>query len=120
MDSDIGGPDISNILLKQKQIKDFRDRGIMAFLTKKREAENYLHPAAIQRKSRQLLSFGPTDDVKMIVNAATRTKQTRVLETYWVEMTAEEILEQDKYCDDQNVERHELLEMVTELLKLTN
>lgn len=86
-----------------------REHGIF-FITKKREAENYLHSDALARAGKPQLSFDDFSDMKALFGP----NVVKVIEG----MTPEEILERDLYLDDR-VERHELKEIIEEVLQFS-
>lgn len=83
--------------------------GGLFFILRKREIENYLHPAAIKRSGR---SPNPYDDF-------TDMKDVFGENVYKVigDMTCDEILERDRY-EEGGIERHELKEIVQAFLGL--
>jgi putative ATP-dependent endonuclease of OLD family len=79
------------------------------FILRKREIENYIHPAALQRAGKPVKVFDEFTDMK-------KEFGENVFKTI-KDMTSAEILEMDRYMED-GVEHHELKEIVEELLLL--
>jgi len=84
------------------------DGGKFYFL-RKREIENYIHPAALQRAGKPRTAFDDFTDMK-------KEFGENVVKTI-KDMTSAEILEIDRYMEGR-VEHHELKEIVEELLLL--
>jgi putative ATP-dependent endonuclease of the OLD family len=85
------------------------DGGICIIL-RKREIENYLHPDVVMNKTGKAVTIDDYVDVKSIGIS----KICNFVEF----MTAEQLLERDKYYDKGN-EKHELLEICEKLINLT-
>jgi putative ATP-dependent endonuclease of OLD family len=87
-----------------------KEGGFMHIL-RKREIENYLHRNTIARSGRALQQYDDFTNMKKMFGE----------NVYKVvgDMTAEEILEMDKYTEN-NIEHHELVELVSRLLDLAN
>jgi len=85
-----------------------REGGVF-FILRKREIENYLHPSAIQRSGRELQQYDGFTDMKKLFGK----NVIKVIS----EMTADEILEMDKY-EENGVEHHELKEIIENLFTL--
>jgi len=85
------------------------DRGVF-FILRKREMENYLHPNAIERSGLALQPYDSFTDMKKLFGE----------NVYKVvsDMSCEEILERDRY-EEKETERHELKEILQELLALS-
>jgi hypothetical protein len=83
--------------------------GGLFFVLRKREIENYLHPDAIVRTGHKLKPYDDFTDMKALFGP----NIIKVIR----EMSAEEILESDRYEED-GVSRHELKEIVEALLAL--
>ncbi len=80
------------------------------FVLRKREIENYLHRDAIARSGRRPRDYHAHSDMKALYDP-------RVVEVI-EQMTCEELLEMDRYVDEQGCEHHELHETVVALLAL--
>jgi len=85
-----------------------RDDGTF-FILRKREIENYLHPRAINRSCRTSQQYDDFTDMKKLFGE----NVIKVIE----EMTPNEILEMDKY-EENDTEHHELKEIIETLLNL--
>ena len=86
-------------------------------ILRKREIENYLHPAAIQRALNRSVTVEEFNDVGRQISSDYNWEKH--LKPVVEAMTADEILEMDKYTKD-NTERHEMLDIVKELLGLSD
>jgi len=84
------------------------DGGIF-FILRKRAIENYLHPNAIERSGRVLQQYDDFTDMKKLFGK----NVIKVIR----DMTPDEILEMDKY-EENNIEHHELKEIIEALLNL--
>lgn len=99
-----------NISTVNKNIK----HGRLAFCTRKRETENYLHPDIFGGH----VSISDFNDVKEEVKLYNQTKENKVLEQNWPKMTIEQIHEQERYLDENGNEHFELTEIVKAFLEL--
>ena len=90
------------------------EHGRIAFCTRKREAENYLHPDIFGGS----VCITDYNDVKEEVKKFNQTKESKVLKNYWPKMTIEQIHEQEKYRDNNGTEHFELTEIVKSFLTL--
>jgi putative ATP-dependent endonuclease of OLD family len=107
------GDSISQKLLRWKT-KCESDGGTFKIL-RKRSVENYLHPEAMKRVLSRDITINDFNDVKsQIPNYDWRKHLKPVVEA----MTTDEILNMDKYTDETGNERHEILEVLEELLKI--
>ncbi|MBF6592005.1 MAG: hypothetical protein IVW57_15965 [Ktedonobacterales bacterium] len=86
-------------------------QGGACVILRKREIENYLHPAALARAGFPPLVFDDFTDMKALFN---HRRIAAVIE----EMTADEMLARDHYVDERGEERHELLEILQSILAL--
>lgn len=89
--------------------KKCQDQGGKFFILRKREIENYIHSAALQRTGKPQKEYDDFTDMKSEFG-------DNVFKTIR-EMTCDEILEMDLYVEN-GTERHELQEIVEELLSL--
>ncbi|HEM4324466.1 AAA family ATPase [Streptococcus suis] len=99
-----------NISTVNKNLK----HGRLAFCTRKREAENYLHPDIFSGN----VIITDFNDVKEEVKQFDGTDKNKVLVKNWPKMTVEQLHQQERYIDDSGDERLELTEIVRELLGL--
>lgn len=88
--------------------------GRIAFCSRKREAENYLHPEIFDGQ----VHIFDYNDVKEEVKKFDQTKESEVLKKYWPRMTLDQIHEQEKYTDNNGIEHFELTEIVKSFLTL--
>jgi len=86
-----------------------KQEGGSFYILQKRELENYLHPKAIERSGRTLRPYDDFTDMKKLFGE----NVIKVIQ----DMTLEEILEMDKY-EENDAEHHELKEIVGVLLGL--
>lgn len=88
----------------------------LAFYTRKREIENYLHFDLIKNNLKldfkNLTSIGDYDDVKKLT-------EDKIFEKKWGKMTFEYLREKEKYIDPKdNTEHFELTEVVKKILNM--
>lgn len=118
LDSDKGTPEeAKNIAAMTKYAPD----PTRAFLTRKREPENYIHPDVVLpyvHKGLTLSDYSDMCDAKKIIGTATMTRVEQVIESFWTKMTAEQIREAEKFVDENGKERHEITEILTAVLGL--
>lgn len=117
LDSDLGTPDE---LKNRKAVEDLRTVGKKAYLTRKREPENYILPEILTHfvQNSALLTYGDRDDAKKIIGAAIVKRPEDVLEVCWQRMTAAQIRQVERYVDEQGEERFEFSEMLADFLTL--
>lgn len=96
--------------------KQCESSGGKFYILQKREIENYLHPSAIHRVTGKKISFSDYDDVKKLISPDYSWKPH--LEPIVTSMSAKEILDMDRYVDDNKNVRNELVEIIQELLSL--
>lgn len=96
----------------QQYKQDCEADGAIFHATRKREIENYIHPEVVYRQTGRSVSIGEFDDVKQQLGPKCIGLVTR--------MTAEQILECDSYIDEKGEQRHELLEVIPQLLNLVD
>jgi len=101
------------------KVQDLRQNGIKAYLTRKREPENYIHLGCLQLPPESSFSFTDVDDAKVLISNEKGTRRSNVLEDYWTLMTAEQIREAEGY-EDNGTTRYEFTEMFSDFLSLTN
>jgi len=117
LDSDRGGQDEGR---NRKAVENLIAEGKKAFLTRRREPENYILPEVVQPfvKVGGALAYGETDDAKRVIGIATVRRQEEVLERYWPLMTVEQIRAVERHLDEDNEERFEFTELLSEVLAL--
>ena len=63
------------------------------------------------------VQFSDTCDAKKTIGLATRTAANDVLEKYWPHMTAEAMINNSKYFED-NEEKVEIIEIINKILNI--
>jgi putative ATP-dependent endonuclease of OLD family len=114
LDSDLGTVEHQQNIDKQTEL---HQDGIKAYLTRKREPENYIHLDCLQLPVGSVFSFNDTDDAKDKIAREKGTRKTNVLENYWTLMTTEQIRDAEKYNED-GQEKYEFTEMFNDLISL--
>lgn len=114
IDSDKGTLEEAQNTIK---IQTIQQDGIKAYLTRKRELENYIHLDCLGLPAGSPFSFTDTDDAKVLISIQNNSNKKNVIEDYWTLMTAEQIRETERYIDA-GVERFEFTEMFTDFLSL--
>lgn len=117
LDSDLGTPEEHK---NRDAITELQNLGKKAYITKKREPENYILPEVVAPfvKNGAPIAYTNTDDAKRIIGAATLKRPDDVLEKFWQLMTTEQIRRAEKYVDNMGIERFELTEILSDLLTL--
>jgi hypothetical protein len=117
LDSDLGTPEQQK---NKDAIDELRTRGKKAYLTRKREPENYILPEIVAPfvQNGAPLIYTDTDDAKKMIGVAVVKRPDAVLETFWQLMTAAQIRKAECYVDDAGQERFELTEMLRDFLTL--
>ena len=114
-DSDFSGSPTSESRKNMDTVESLRSQGIKAYLTRKREPENYIHPECFEPP----LALSDYIDAKKEVNRNfNHIAASKVLEIYWPKMTFEQIRMMERYNDDQGQERYEFTEMINDFLTL--
>ncbi|UOX33613.1 AAA family ATPase [Flavobacterium sediminilitoris] len=98
-------------------IQELQNNGIKAYLTLKREPENYVHLDVLNLPAGSTFTFTDTCDAKVLIAAEKTSRKQNVLENYWTLMTAEQIREVEKY-DDNRTDRFEFSEMFADFFSL--
>jgi putative ATP-dependent endonuclease of OLD family len=114
LDSDKGTNEEQNNI---DTIEELRNNGIKAYVTLKREPENYIHLDVLNLPVGSTFNFTETCDAKVLIAAQKISRKQNVLEDYWTLMTAEQIREMEKY-DDNGTERFEFSEMFIDFLSI--
>jgi predicted ATP-dependent endonuclease of OLD family len=119
LDSDLG---TSEEHTNRKIINELKSLGKKAYVTKKRETENYILPEVVNPfvKVGGPITYTDIDDAKTIIAKATIKRGEDVLEKFWQLMTTEQIRLAERYVDDDGLERFELTEILTDLLTLVS
>jgi len=116
LDSDMGTNEEAQ---NQQKLAALQNDGVKAYLTRRREPENYIHLDCLQLPDGSTFSFNETDDAKALIAQEKGTRQSSVLENYWVSMSAEQIREVERYTED-GAERFEFTEMFQDFISLVN
>jgi putative ATP-dependent endonuclease of OLD family len=117
LDSDLG----TDVEQKNRStIAELLNLGKKAYVTRKREPENYILPEVVTPfvKVGRPLSYSDADDAKTLIATATQTRKEDVLERFWQLMTTDQIRRAERYMDDKGNERYELTEILSDLLTL--
>jgi hypothetical protein len=117
LDSDLGSPQAGRNLA---QVQNVRAAGKKAYVTRKRELENYILPEVVTPHftGGATATWTDTSDAKKDIAAATSIASGEVLEFFWTKMNAEQIRRAEKYTDS-GTDRYEFTEILTDLLTLT-
>ena len=100
-------------------INDLRASGIKAYVTRKREPENYIHMDCLSLPEGSTLNYTDTCDAKVLIAAEKTSRKQNVLEDYWTLMTAEQIREVEHYLDN-GTDKYEFTEMFNDFLSIVN
>lgn len=117
MDSDKGTPK-ERVNQKHETAIKMAHPTAPVFLTKKREAENYICPTVVMALKGVTVTYTDTCDAKGIISDATTVKDTEVLETFWSSMSPTDIRRICTYTDSSGVAKDEFQEMLDAFLKL--
>ncbi len=88
LDSDLGTNEEQQ---NRDNIQELQNNGIKAYLTLKREPENYVHLDVLNLPVGNTFSFTDTCDAKVLIAAEKSSRKQNVLENYWTLMTTEQI-----------------------------
>jgi len=116
LDSDIHSLDTTQTKNIEK-VTSLKKDGIKAYATRKRELENYIHCDCLNLPEEERISYSDTDDAKYIIHRATGISVKKVLETYWINMSTEQIREVEKY-EEESITKYEFTEMLSDFLSL--
>ena len=116
LDSDKGSNEEAQ---NQQKLTDLHNDGVKAYLTRRREPENYIHLDCLDLPEGSTFSFNDTDDAKVLIGQEKGTRQSNVLENYWVLMNAEQIREVERYTEE-GTEKYEFTEMFQDFLGLAD
>ncbi len=112
LDSDLGTNEEQQ---NKDKIQELRNNDIKAYLTLKREPENYIHLDVLNLPAGSTFNFSDTCDAKVLIAAEKTSRKQNVLENYWTLMTTEQIREVERY-NDNGTDRYEFTEMFTDFL----
>ena len=116
LDSDLGTP---QEIQMRRRITQLQADGVKAYLTRKREPENYIHLDCLQLPPDSVFTFSDTDDAKSKISSEKGTNIKTVLEDYWVQMSCDQIRQVEKYIEN-GVEKFEFTEMFSDFLSLAD
>jgi len=116
LDSDLGTSEHQQNIDK---ISELQQDGIKAYLTKKREPENYIHLDCLQLPAGSAFTFSDTDDAKDMIAREKGTRKSNVLEDYWLLMTIDQIREVEYYSEN-GTDKYEFTEMFNDFLSLVD
>nr|WP_238937988.1 TOPRIM nucleotidyl transferase/hydrolase domain-containing protein [Anaerobacillus isosaccharinicus] len=111
LDSDLPTPEAQK---NKDTVSNLRKQGIKAYLTRKREPENYLHLGCFDFS----FTINDYDDAKVIINQQTGVAKVKVLEYFWPKMSFEQIREMEGFRDDDGETKYEFTEMILDFLSL--
>lgn len=98
-------------------IQEIKQNGIKAYLTRKREPENYIHYDVLNLPQTSSLSIDDEYDAKTLIAAEKVSRKQNVIEDYWTLMSAEQIREVERYTENGN-EYYEFTDMFTDFLSI--
>lgn len=100
-------------------VSDLRASGIKAYVTRKREPENYIHLECLSLPEGSTFCITDTCDAKVLIAAEKTSRKQNVLEDYWTLMTAEQIREVERYSDN-GIDKYEFTEMFSDFLSIVD
>ncbi len=118
LDSDVG---TSQNGKNVAQVQAFKESGRKAYVTRKREPENYILPEVVfpYITGGPSVTWNDTSDAEKDIGSATSKSQGEVLEFFWTQMNAEQIRRAEKYIED-GQEKFEFTEILSDFLKLSD
>lgn len=118
LDSDVGTPESGRNLA---QVEELRRLGKKAYVTRKRELENYILPEVVDPfiTGHTQVTWNDTSDAKKDISEATSKGKGEILEFFWTQMNTEQIRLAEKYVDQSGQERYEFTEILLDFLTLT-
>lgn len=114
LDSDKGTREES---INKNHVTDLVSKNIKAYVTRKREPENYISINCIREKV-FTCNFSDTDDAKNAIASAIKMSPNDVLEKLWEKMSVEQIRDAEKYFDEDGNERYEFTEMIEDFISM--
>jgi predicted ATP-dependent endonuclease of OLD family len=96
-------------------IFDLVQSGIKAYVTRKREPENYIHLDCLQLPVGSTFTLTDTCDAKVLISNEKSIKKELILERFWTRMSAEQIRSVEQY-DDNGTTRYEFSEMFQDFI----
>lgn len=113
MDSDRESDDRSQATENEIKCQNWQEDGVLAFCTRKREIENYINKNLVDCK------FNDYDDAKNIISKNKNFPARKVINEYWPQMTADQIISSSKYTDN-GQEKVELKDVLSKILDEVN
>ena len=98
-------------------VADLIQNGIKAYVTRKREPENYIHLDCLNLPAGSTFNLTDTCDAKVLIANEKSTKKELILERFWTRMTADQIRQVEQY-DDNGTTRYEFSEMFQDFLSI--
>ena len=114
LDSDKGTADEPKRLAS---ISGIQQQGVRAYLTRKRELENYIHKDVLRLAPGSTLNYTDTCDAKVLISREKQIGKRRVLETFWPLMSEQQVRHAEHYQDG-GTDHYEFTEMFTDFLGL--
>ena len=116
LDSDLGTPEHGQNVT---QVQTLRQAGKKAYVTRKREPENYILLEVVTPHIMGGVAVVLTDtcDAKREISIATSKGTGEVLEFYWTQMNAEQIRRAERYTDN-GADHYEFTEILKDFLTL--
>lgn len=100
-------------------INELIQNGIKAYVTKKREPENYIHLDCLALPVGSTLNLTDTCDAKVLIANEKSVRKELILEQFWTRMTAEQIRQMEQY-ELGGVIKFEFTEMFQDFLSIVN
>ncbi len=113
LDSDQPTPEAQKNI---ETVNNLHNDGIKAYLTRKREPENYLHSDCFDVQ----FTINEFDDAKVLINQHTGIAKTKVLEQFWPKMSFEQIRQMESYTEENTEIKFEFTDMILDFLSLVN
>jgi len=113
LDSDREIDDRSQATENEIKCQNWQKDGVLAFCTRKREIENYIDKNLVE------CEYNDYDDAKNIISKAKNFPARKVINEYWPQMTADQIISSSKYTDN-GQERVELRDVLSKILEEVN
>lgn len=114
LDSDRTTDNRSEMTGNEKKCQNWRSHGVIAFCTRKREIENYIYQDLVG------CTFGDYDDAKHIIATTNNISKRKIIEHYWPQMTTEQMISSSKYIDENEEEKIEILDVLSEILRVAS
>ncbi len=100
------------------RIQELNKNGVKAYVTRKREPENYIHVDVLELNNSNTTCITDVCDAKKVIHGLKKTRKTNIIEDYWVRMSVDQIREMEKYLDNDGNERFELTDIFNDFLSL--